>query len=153
MKKFLIISILAGLFTTGATLKVQGQNEDYLGLPGDNLNLYAVMQLFRDSKTLEEFEKNLNDENSKINNLDLNGDNMVDYIGVYDDIDGNVHNIVLQVAVNDRERQDVAVFTVERDNKGNVMIQLTGDEELYGKNYIIEPIFDEAYNGQTPNPG
>jgi len=28
-----------------------------LGLPGDNLDLYAVMDLFQKSKTIEEFEK------------------------------------------------------------------------------------------------
>jgi hypothetical protein len=153
MKKLLLSSVLFGLIATLATLNAQEQKDDYLGLPGDNLNLYAVMNLFRDSKTLEEFEKNLNDENFRINNLDLNGDTRVDYISVFDNIDGNVHNIVLQVAINNREKQDVAVFTVERDNNGNVLVQLIGDEELYGKNYIIEPIFDEANNGQTPNPG
>jgi len=141
------------MFTAGATLMAQEQPEEYLGLPGDNLNLYAVMKLFQESKTLEEFEKNLNDENSRINNLDLNGDNMVDYIRVTDDIDGDVHNIVLQVAVNGKETQDVAVFTVQRESNGQVFIQLTGDEELYGRNYIIEPIYDEAGTGQTPNPG
>jgi hypothetical protein len=147
MKKFILSSIMVALITAGSVLK--GQNrEEYLGLPGDNLNLYAVMQLFQDSKTLEEFERNLNDGNSNINNLDLNGDNLVDYIKVYDNLDGNVHNIVLQVAVGPRDNQDVAVFTVQRFNNGQVMIQLTGDEALYGRDYIIEPIADE-----TPNPG
>ncbi len=153
MKKFIIISILAALFAAGTTLMAQDKQEDYLGLPGDNLNLYAVMKLFQQSKTLEEFERILNDEKSNINNLDLNGDNMVDYIKVFDDVDGDVHNIVLQVAVSPKENQDVAVFTVQRFNNGQVQIQLTGDEELYGKNYIIEPIFDNENNGETPNPG
>jgi hypothetical protein len=152
MKKFMITAILLALFTTGATLMAQNNREEYLGLPGDNLNLYAVMKLFQQSKTLEEFERNLNDPNNNINNLDLNGDNMVDYIKVFDDPDGDVHNIVLQVAVGPKENQDVAVFTVQRFNNGQVQIQLTGDEELYGKNYIIEPIFDNETGG-TPNPG
>jgi hypothetical protein len=153
MKKFIITSILAVLVTAGTTLTAQDRQEDYLGLPGDNLNLYAVMRLFQESKTLEDFERNLNDEKSTINNLDLNGDNMVDYIKVFDDVDGDAHNIVLQVAVGPKENQDVAVFTVQRFNNGQVQIQLTGDEELYGKDYIIEPIFDEADSGGTPNPG
>ena len=147
MKKFIISSILVALLSAGLVLKAQS-HEEYLGLPGDNLNLYAVMQLFQESKTLEEFERNLNDPNTNINNLDLNGDNLVDYIKVLDDVDGNVHNIILQVAVTRRENQDVAVFTVQRFNNGQVMVQLTGDEALYGRNYIIEPIADE-----TPNPG
>jgi hypothetical protein len=131
----------------------QERQEDYLGLPGDNLNLYAVMKLFQESKTLEDFERNLNDPKTNINNLDLNDDNLVDYIKVFDDVDGDVHNIVLQVAVGPKENQDVAVFTVQRFDNGQVQIQLTGDEELYGKDYIIEPIIDEENPGGTPNPG
>jgi hypothetical protein len=153
MKKFIITSILVALFAAGSTLMAQDRQEEYLGLPGDNLNLYAVMKLFQQSKTLEEFERNLNDPKSNINNLDLNGDGLVDYIKVFDDPDGDVHNIVLQVAVSPKENQDVAVFSVQRFNNGQVQIQLTGDEELYGKNYIIEPIYDDASNGETPNPG
>ena len=153
MKKLIFTSILLALFFTGTNLMAQQKQDDYLGLPGDNLNLYAVMQLFQQSKTLEEFERNLNDQKSSINNLDLNGDGLVDYIKVFDDVDGDVHNIVLQVAVNSRENQDVAVFSVQRFQNGQVQIQLTGDEELYGKNYIIEPNYDEANSGETPNPG
>lgn len=148
MKRFLITSILAAIVAAGTTIMAQGRQEEYLGLPGDNLNLYAVMQLFQESETIEGFERSLNDENSGINNLDLNNDNMVDYIRVSDYIDGDVHNIVLQAALDRNESQDVAVFTVQRFRDGSVQIQLTGDEALYGRNYIIEPIFDE-----TQNPG
>jgi hypothetical protein len=137
----------------GTTLRAQENREEKLGLPGDNLNLYAVMKLFQESKTLEEFERNLNDPNSTINNLDLNGDNLVDYIKVIDNVDGDVHNIVLQVAVSPKENQDVAVFSVQRFHNGQVQIQLTGDEQLYGKDYIIEPRMDNANQGETPNPG
>jgi hypothetical protein len=110
------------------------------------------MKLFQESQTLEGFEKALNDENSRINNLDLNGDNLIDYITVSDYVDGDVHTIVLRAMLNKNESQDVAVFTVQRFNNGSVQIQLIGDEALYGKNYIIEPIYDDN-NGGTPNPG
>jgi hypothetical protein len=149
MKKVIITLIIAALFASGNALIAQNRQENYLGLPGDNLDLYAVMNLFQQSKTLEDFEKSLNDNNTNINNLDLNGDNQVDYIRVIDNVDGDVHNIVLQDAISPTENQDVAVFTVQRFNNGTVQIQLTGDEDLYGKNYIVEPIFDK----ETPNPG
>lgn len=153
MKKFLTTLILLALFGTSTALLAQYQSNESLGLPGDNLNLYGVMKLFQESETLEGFEKNLNDENSHINNLDLNGDNKVDYIRVIDNVDGDVHTIVLQVAINRRENQDVAVFTVQRYSDGQVRIQLIGDEALYGKDYIIEPNYADANAGQTPNPG
>jgi hypothetical protein len=153
MKKFLTTSILLAFFAAGSIALAQDRQAESIGLPGDNLNLYAVMKLFRESSTLEGFEKSLNDENSRINNLDLNGDNMVDYIRVIDFEDGDVHTIVLQVTIDQTENQDVAVFTVQRNAGGQVQVQLTGDEALYGKDYIIEPIYDDLEAGQTPNPG
>lgn len=152
MKKFITTSIIALLVAAGTTAMAQNRPKEYLGLPGDNLNLYAVMKLFQESQTLEGFERTLNDENSRINNLDLNGDGLIDYIMVNDYPDGNVHNIVLQVALNKNEKQDVAVFTVQKFANGSVQIQLVGDQALYGPNYIIEPNYaDNA--GETPNPG
>jgi len=126
----------------------QDYPEEYLGLPGDNLNLYAVMNLFQESETLEGFERSLNEENSRINNLDLNNDGYVDYLTVSDYTSGNVHTIVLRSVLDRNEYQDVAVFTVEQLRNGEVQIQLIGDEALYGKNYIVEPNYAE-----TPNPG
>jgi hypothetical protein len=148
MKRFLIISILAAIAAAGTTIMAQDQPDEYLGLPGDNFNLYAVMKLFQESETLEGFERSLNDEDSRINNLDLNGDNFIDYIKVIDYVDGKVHTIVLRAVLGRNENQDVAVFTVQKFRDGSVQIQLTGDEILYGRNYIIEPIYAE-----TPNPG
>jgi hypothetical protein len=148
MKKLILTPVLALLIALGSAQTAQNYPEEYLGLPGDNLNLYAVMDLFRDSETLEAFEKSLNDPDKVINNLDLNNDKYVDYISVHDYVDGNVHNIVMRVALNNKEYQDVGVFTVEQFRDGSVQIQLVGDEALYGKNYIIEPNYAE-----TPNPG
>ncbi len=148
MKKLLFTTVITLLLASGSISSAQSYPKEYLGLPGDNLNLYAVMDIFRDSETLEGFEKSLNNPDKVINNLDLNGDKYVDYIFVKDYVDGNVHNIVMSVAVNEKEFQDVAVFIVEKQRDGSVVIQLIGDEALYGKNYIIEPNY-----GDTPNPG
>jgi hypothetical protein len=152
MKKFFITSVLAILVAASTSVMAQHQPEEYLGLPGDNLNLYAVMKLFQESETLEGFERNLNDENSRINNLDLNGDNLVDYIMVIDYADGDFHHIVLRVAVEHEDYQDVAVFTVQRYSDGSAGIQLIGDHALYGPDYIIEPYYAD-HGSATPNPG
>ncbi|MHC1707683.1 MAG: hypothetical protein AB9842_09195 [Bacteroidales bacterium] len=144
------ILMLIALMISASILKAQPQPE-LLNLPGDNLNLYAVMKVFQESETLELFEKKLNEEDSRINNLDLNGDNYIDYIKVIDYVEKNVHYIVLQVAVTATENQDVAVFVVKKDPEGKVVIQLIGDEALYGKYYIVEPYYDT--DKETPNPG
>ncbi len=152
MKALKTFSALVLMLTLGMTATAQYDDDEKLNLPGDNLNLYAVMKLFQESETLEGFERSLNAEDSKINNLDLNGNNLIDYIRVIDNKDGDDHTIVLQVAISERENQDVAVITVFKDSKGQVQIQMIGDEELYGKDYIIEPYYDEA-TGETANPG
>ncbi len=156
MNKLIFLTSFMAVLLLGSGIQAQNNIEGSLGLPGDNLNLFAVMKVFQESKTLEDFERTLNAEESKINNLDLDGDNNIDYIRVIDNVDGNLHTIVLQVAINKYENQDVAVFTVYRDANNEVQIQLTGDEELYGKNYIIEPNFNSenaSYQNETPNPG
>ena len=149
MKKFILIFaiLIAGLIS----LPVFSQKEKEplaLGLPGDNLNLYAVLDVFQKSRTLEDFERVINERNGNINNLDLNNDNNVDYISVISFRQGNSHSIVLRVAVNSREFQDVAVIEVNKNNAGNISVQIIGDEELYGRDYIVE-----SSDFVTPNPG
>ncbi|QGY43973.1 hypothetical protein GM418_09985 [Maribellus comscasis] len=151
MKKLIFISILAILTSFAGYTTASNYQDEYLGLPGDNLNLYATMKLFQESETLEGFERSLNDQNSHINNLDLNGDNFVDYISVMDYVDGDFHTIVLRTQLNRNETQDIAVFTVQRFEDGTARIQLIGDEALYGPNYIVEPIYADSQ--ETPNPG
>ena len=140
MKKLIITSILALLIASATTVRAQEYPREYLGLPGDNFNLYSVMDLFRNSETLEDFERSLNDPDSRINNLDLNGDNFVDYITVSDYVDKKVHTIVLRALLGRNEYQDIAVFTVQKMRRKRVMIQLIGDVALYGRNYVIEPV-------------
>lgn len=122
-----------------------------LGLPGDNLNLYAVLDIFQKSPTLEEFERTINDKSKNINNLDLNNDRNIDYLRILSHEVSNTHTIVIQDPISPTENQDVAVIEVSKEPSGKVFIQIIGDEALYGKNYIIEPS-DLATVG-TPNPG
>ena len=149
MKK--IIYVL-GVLTTGLfslSMFSQIENEPVaIGLPGDNLNLYAVLDVFQKSPTLESFERAINDRNSNINNLDLNNDNAIDYIAVVSNRKGNSFSVVLRVAVNNNEYQDVAVIEGYKNKDGKVIVQIIGDVELYGKNYVVEPSRPE-----TPNPG
>src|SRR3954451_22653831 len=102
-----------------------------LGLAGDNLDLYAVLDLFQKSKTIEAFEKSLNDEKEKINNLDLDLDKKVDFIKVTTTKGkDSSYTFVLQVDVTKTETQDVAVIYLSKE-KGRVSLQIVGDEELY----------------------
>ena len=148
MKKLLLLSIVFGCYLlSNPVFSQNSQNTGQLGLPGDNLNLYGVLSLFQQSQTLEEFEQKLNAEDSKINNLDLDGDGKIDYIKVIDNLSGNAHIIVLRDILSQNESQDLAVIEVAKDANNKIQVQIIGDMALYGKDYIVEPS-----NG-TPNPG
>lgn len=123
-----------------------------LGLPGDNLDLYAVLDLFQKSKTIEEFEKSLNLEKTGINNLDLDVDGKVDFIKVVTKKDGDDFTFILQVAVSKTETQDVAVILVSKDKDKKVTMQIVGDPDLYGKDYIVE-LKETITPAVTANPG
>ncbi|HEU4716299.1 MAG TPA: hypothetical protein VFU15_00620 [Bacteroidia bacterium] len=116
--------------------------EDSLGLPGDNLDLYGVLDLYKQAASMEDFEKALNNPDNQVNNLDLNNDGNVDYLRVVDNVDGDAHAIVIQDPVSDNESQDVAAIEIEKKGDGVANLQIVGDEELYGTNYIVEPSED-----------
>jgi len=122
-----------------------------LGLPGDGLDLYATLDLFQKSKTIEEFEKNLNLEKTGINNLDLNLDKKVDFIKVVTTKKDDDFTFVLQVHVTEKETQDVAVILLTKDKDKKINLQIVGDEDLYGKNYIVE-LKETSTPAKTPNP-
>lgn len=151
MKKLIVTALLLIIgFSSSALFSQNPAEATALGLPGDNLNLFAVLNVFQDSKTLEEFERAINFKDSNINNLDLNNDNLVDYISVLSYDEGDFHSIVLRVAVSSTEYQDVSVIEVSKNNSGRVIVQVIGDEALYGKDYIVEPSYSST---ETPNPG
>jgi hypothetical protein len=107
----------------------------------DNLDLRAVASIFGDSKNLDDFERRLNDPKIQISNLDLNGDNKVDYLRVIETVEGNVHLIVIQSVLGRNTFQDIAIVEVERDRNNRVQVQVVGDVFMYGDNYIYEPVY------------
>src|SRR4249919_3547070 len=100
MKKgFLACLVLAMGLSSQPVFSQDTDTTALLGLPGDNLDLYAVLSLFQKSKTIEAFEKSLNDEKTGINNLDLDLDKKVDFIKVTTKKDGDAFSFILQVDV------------------------------------------------------
>lgn len=151
MKNRLIFLFL--MFSGFLSLSGFSQTEtrpDSLGLPGDNLDLYAVLDLFQKSKTIEDFQKVLNEEKTGINNLDLDNDKKVDFIKVVTTKKDESFTFVLQVAVTPTETQDVAVILVSKDKNKRVTMQIVGDVVLYGKDYIVEPKAAPPPPLQTP---
>ncbi len=115
------------------------QNEaDSTGLPGDHFDLYGALEMFKKAKSIEEFEQLINTKDNNVNNIDLNEDGEVDYIKVIDEHDKNAHAFVLQVPVSDKENQDIATIELEKTGDTTAVLQIVGDEDIYGETTIVE---------------
>jgi hypothetical protein len=118
------------------------------GKAGDHLDLFAVMNTFENSGSPGSFEKSLNSKSKGVNNLDLNEDGETDYIKVTDKkIDDQSHVLVLQVDVAPGKTQDVATIEIQKTAESTAHLQIIGDDDLYGSDYIVEPKSNEAAAG------
>lgn len=115
-------------------------DQDSTGLPGDNFSLQGALSLFKQSNSPEEFEKLLNSENNKVNNLDLNGDGNIDYLRVINKRQNQVQVFIIQALISNQESQDVAVIELEKTGDNTAVIQIAGDEDIYGETTISEPV-------------
>jgi hypothetical protein len=140
-QKYYQIALLITLITISHVLSSQ---VDSTGLPGDNFSLSGAIEMLKEAKNLENFEKLINTESNYVNNLDLNEDGETDYVKVIDNTDGDVHAIVLQVPVSKRESQDIAVIEIEKTGDKEAILQIIGDEDIYGENIIVEPFEEEG---------
>jgi hypothetical protein len=152
--KRLLLSMVCFVATSFSTMAQQ----DSTGMPGDNFSLQGALVMFKQSSSPEEFEKLINTENNNVNNLDLNGDGDIDYINVIDKTENEVHAFVLQIAVSEKENQDIAVIELEKTGDTTAMLQIIGDEDIYGEQIIVETagegdevIEDNSFN--TPQKG
>ncbi|AEV97411.1 hypothetical protein A4D02_33135 [Niastella koreensis] len=134
-----LLPALLILLVTG-TLKAQtNEGSDSPQLPGDNFSLQGALDLFKQSGSPEEFEKLLNSENSKVNNLDLNEDGNTDYVKVVSKRENDVEVFVLQDIISETESQDIAVIELQKTGSDNAVIDIVGDEDMYGEEKIVEP--------------
>ena len=140
MKRLIIFYLVINLFSINNQLSAQAEST---GLLGDNFSLEGALDVFKNASSLEDFEKQLNNQDSDVNNLDLNDDGDVDYIRVEEHMEGEVHAIILQALISEEESQDIAVIEVEKTGKESATLQIVGDDYLYGDDYFIEP-FDEV---------
>lgn len=139
MKLLPFLVLFAALATAAHSMPSRSEPEDSTGLPGDNFSLHGALAMFQKAASPEEFEKLINTKENSVNNLDLNGDGDIDYIRVVSKKDGDVHVFALQVPVSQTENQDIAVIELEKTGDGSAILQIVGDEDIYGEQTIVEP--------------
>ena len=108
------------------------------GDAAEGLDLTAVGELFRKCANSEKFEKELNDQDNGINNLDLNEDGEVDYLRVVEQSSNQTRIVILQVPLGEKDFQDVATLEVEKQGS-NYNVQIHGNEQIYGVNHYVYP--------------
>lgn len=138
MKPNHCLSFLIILFSFGVNAQDQ-PGIDSTGLPGDNFSLQGALEMFQKAGSPEEFEKMINTENNHVNNLDLNEDGDIDYIKVIDNSEKDAHAFVLQAIISEKESQDIAVIEIEKTGDASAVLQIIGDEDIYGEEVIVEP--------------
>jgi hypothetical protein len=138
MYQFLTGLLTCLLFTINTLAQTQ-PGIDSTGLPGDDFSLQGALAMFQKASSPEDFEKMLNSADNHVNNLDLNGDGNIDYIRVVDNTDNKAHALVLQALISENESQDIASIEFEKTGDTTAVLQIVGDEDIYGEEVIVEP--------------
>ena len=106
---------------------------------GENLNLKAVGEIVKNSKTPQEIEQKLNQENG-VNNLDLDGDGKTDYLKVSEYGSGNQHGYSICAVLKDGE-PEVAKIEINSTNNNQVQMTVNGNQQYYGNNNCYQSNF------------
>ncbi len=153
MKKYTLATTAVWILSLMFSIHIGAQDipEEGTGLPGDHFSLEGALKVFKESKSLEDFEKKLNQKDNYVNNLDLDEDGKTDYVRVIDHMENDVHAITLNVAISKKESQDIAVIEIEKNGAESAILQIVGDEDIYGENVIVEP-YEEEGSGNKGGP-
>lgn len=151
MKSSIIFNLIF-IFILGSGQLISQTEEGSTGMLGDNFSLEGALDVFKNSESMEAFEEALNKENNHVNNLDLNDDGDIDYIRVEDNMEGDVHAIVLQALISEDETQDIAVIEIEKTGDESATLQIVGDEDLYGKDVYVEPFEEDGKSDSKGGP-
>ena len=139
MKKVIFSWLLSAMFISTAMAQFGATRT---GFEGDNFSLEGALELFKDSRSVQDFERRLNTKTNWVNNLDLDYNGRTDYIRVNHRRQGNLNAIILQVPVDRRYVQDIAVIQIEQTGRRRAILQMVGDADLYGSNVVVEPYDD-----------
>lgn len=107
----------------------------------DGLNLNAVGDLLKKTKSTEEFERLLNDKSTGVNNLDLDEDDKVDFIKVTEYGSGNVRGYSLTTEPAAGEEQEIATIEIEKDASSQGKMEVHGNENIYGQGHYYHSRF------------
>jgi len=113
-------------------------------VPGQGLDLQALIGLTKQAKDAESLERLLNQPGS-INNLDLDEDGQVDYIRVQEYGGGNTKNFSFVALLRDGQEQEVANLVIEQTpGQPEATVQVQGHPAVYGPNVYYSAVLPIA---------
>lgn len=133
-----LILTVSLLFVTGSLTSCNSSktNVTIISHAADGLDLKAVTDAAIKASSAEEFEKKLNIAGNKINNLDLNEDNKIDYIKVTEINKEKMKGFSLTVEVSAEEEQEQEVCTIQFEKTTDgYRTQTHGNHHIYGRNH------------------
>jgi hypothetical protein len=132
--------ILLSLFSTCKPKNKEVSTEVIAREYAKGLDLQAVTNLARSSKTPKELEEKLNSSSIGVNNIDLNDDDVVDYINVTEYGDGSDRGFSLSTEISPGNVQEIATIQFSQSAE-KVAVQTTGHSSLYGSNHYYRSSF------------
>ena len=103
----------------------------------DGLDLQAVGAVLKKAKDAEEFEKLLNDPNVGVNNLDLDENDLVDFIKVTEYGNESVKGFSLTTETATDQEQEIATIEIEKTSNQEADVQIHGNRQILRRHQLL----------------
>ena len=120
------------IFTLVSDRSSRGGQVKDLSPAAEGLDLKTVTALVNSAENADDLEKKIN--TADVNNLDLDGDGIVDYIRVEEYGSGESRGFSLVAKLSNGEEQEVATISVAKEGETHVT-ETHGNEQVYGNNH------------------
>ena len=137
-----------GIISVACLFVIQAQEQTPATEAGEDFDLNAVMTVLEDAEDLQDFEKKINDAENQVNNLDLNNDDEIDIVKVVGVDEENTRLLILRAVLGENDFQDIATLEIEKHEEDQISLQVIGDPDIYGPDYIVEPAEESGSTGK-----
>ena len=127
---------------------IQAQEQTPATEAGEDFDLNAVMTVMEDAEDIEDFEKKINNADNQVNNLDLNNDDEIDIIKVVEVDEEDTRLFILRAVIGENDFQDIATIEIEKHEEDQISLQVVGDPDIYGPDYVVEPAEESGSTGK-----
>ena len=132
---FSLLVACGQLFVSGCRDVNQNVNMTVTSEAADGLDLKSVTALLKTVKDPAELEERINSGNPRICNLDLNEDDIVDYVKVTEYGTDTVKGFSLTTELAEGDIQELATIEITKDANGGHRVQTHGNSQIYGNHH------------------